>query len=94
MGLGFTGVLVMLGAIREGLGFGTLLQKAHLMFGDAAQGLQITLISDYQGFILAILPPGAFIGLGLLIAGKNILDKKLAARRTVKVALTSTEVTQ
>ena len=94
MGLGFTGVLVMLGAIREGLGFGTLLQKAHLMFGEAAEGLQITLISDYQGFILAILPPGAFIGLGLLIAGKNILDKKLAERRRVTVSMPSTEAAQ
>jgi len=94
MGLGFTSVLVMLGAIREGLGFGTLLQKAHLMFGDAARDIQITLISDYQGFILAILPPGAFIGLGLLIAGKNILDKKRAARRTATVPLTASEAAQ
>ena len=94
MGLGFTTVLVLLGAVREGLGFGTLLQKAHLMFGDAARDVQITLISDYQGFILAILPPGAFIGLGLLIAGKNILDKKRAARQTVVVSLNAGEVAQ
>jgi electron transport complex protein RnfE len=49
------------------------------MFGDAGKGLTIFLIQDYGGFLLAILPPGAFIGLGLLIALKNIIDKRLAA---------------
>ena len=76
MGLGFTAVLVTLGAMREAIGFGTLFQQAHLMFGDAARELTITLFDDYRGYLLAILPPGAFIGLGLLIAGKNIIDKK------------------
>ena len=76
MGMGFTAVLVTLGAMREAIGFGTLFQQAHLMFGDAARELTITLFDDYRGYLLAILPPGAFIGLGLLIAGKNIIDKK------------------
>ena len=76
MGLGFTAVLVTLGAMREAIGFGTLFQQAHLMFGDAARELTITLFDNYRGYLLAILPPGAFIGLGLLIAGKNIIDKK------------------
>ena len=76
MGLGFTAVLVTLGAMREAIGFGTLFQQAHLMFGDAARDLTITLFDDYRGYLLAILPPGAFIGLGFLIAGKNIIDKK------------------
>lgn len=80
MGLGFTAVLVTLGAMREAIGFGTLFQQAHLMFGDAARELTITLFDDYRGYLLAILPPGAFIGLGLLIAGKNIIDKKRAMR--------------
>lgn len=80
MGLGFTAVLVTLGAMREAIGFGTLFQQAHLMFGEAARELTITLFDDYRGYLLAILPPGAFIGLGLLIAAKNILDKKRAAR--------------
>jgi electron transport complex protein RnfE len=79
MGLGFTSALVILGGIREVLGSGTLLANAHLMFGDAGKGLTIFLIQDYGGFLLAILPPGAFIGLGLLIALKNIIDKRLAA---------------
>lgn len=80
MGLGFTAVLVTLGAMREAIGFGTLFQQAHLMFGEAARELTITLFDDYRGYLLAILPPGAFIGLGFLIAGKNIIDKKQQAR--------------
>jgi len=80
MGLGFTAVLVLLGAMREAIGFGTLFQQAHLMFGEAAREFTITLFDDYRGYLLAILPPGAFIGLGFLIAGKNVIDKKRLAR--------------
>lgn len=80
MGLGFTAVLVTLGAMREAIGFGTLFQQAHLMFGEVARGFTITLFDDYRGYLLAILPPGAFLGLGFLIAGKNIIDKKQQAR--------------
>jgi electron transport complex protein RnfE len=76
MGLGFTAVLVTLGALREALGQGTLFAQAHLMFGEAGKLLKITLIDDYHGFLLAILPPGAFIGLGLLIAIKNVIDAR------------------
>lgn len=80
MGLGFTAVLILLGAIREILGHGTLFSQAELMFGEGAQWLTITLIDDYRGFLLAILPPGAFLLLGLLIAGKNVIDKRRAQR--------------
>ena len=80
MGLGFTAVLVTLGAMREVIGLGTLFQQAHLMFGEAASGFSITLFENYRGYLLAILPPGAFLGLGFLIAGKNIIDKKQRAR--------------
>ena len=83
MGAGFLVVLLLLGALRELVGEGTLLANMHLLFGDAARGWQITLIDDYRGFLVAILPPGAFLGLGLIIAGKNIIDKRLkeAAKR-------------
>ena len=77
MGLGFTLVLITLGGIREILGSGTLLSEASLMFGSIAENWTIKLFDDYQGFLLAILPPGAFLGMGLLIAFKNIVDKKL-----------------
>ncbi len=81
MGLGFTLVLVILGGMRELLGRGTLLAQAELMFGEGAQAMTLTLWHDNQGFLLAILPPGAFIGLGLLIALKNVIDKRLEDRR-------------
>ncbi len=76
MGLGFLLVLVALGAMRELLGSGTLLANAHLLFGEAARSLTITVFADYRGFLLAILPPGAFIGLGLLIALKNAINAR------------------
>lgn len=76
MGLGFALVLVILGAMREMIGFGTLFDNAHLMFGEVGREMTITFSEDYSGFLLAVLPPGAFIGLGLLIAVKNIIDKK------------------
>lgn len=80
MGAGFTAALVVLGSIREIVGHGTLLSQAHMMFGEAARQLETTLIPDYRGFLLAVLPPGAFIGLGLLIAAKNTIDRHLAER--------------
>ena len=76
MGMGFLLVLVTLGGLREIIGQGTLFAQAHLMFGEAARVLTITFIDDYSGFLLAILPPGAFIGLGLLIAMKNAIDSR------------------
>ena len=76
MGLGFTFVLLLLGAMREAIGFGTLFQQIELMFGDGAKWLTITLFDHYRGYLLAILPPGAFLGLGFLIAIKNMLDRR------------------
>jgi electron transport complex protein RnfE len=76
MGLGFTAVLLVLGTLREIIGFGTLFQQFDLMFGEGAQWMKITLFENYDGYLLAILPPGAFIGLGLIIAVKNVIDKK------------------
>lgn len=74
MGLGLTAVLAVLGGMRELVGKGTLLSGIDLAFGPSAKALVITVIPEYRGFLLAILPPGAFIGLGLLIAMKNYLD--------------------
>jgi len=80
MGLGFGTVLVLIGAIRELLGTGALFANMHLLFGPIAADLKLTLVHDYRGFLLAILPPGAFIVLGLLIAGKNRIDQIAAER--------------
>ncbi len=79
-GFGFLVVLVTLGAAREVIGQGTLLADAHMMFGPAAGKLTVDLFGDTGGLLLAALPPGAFIGLGLLIAAKNVLDQRLARR--------------
>ncbi len=76
MGLGFTLVLVSLGAMREIIGMGTLLSNAHIMFGDGMQWLTIKVFPNYDGFLLAILPPGAFIGLAFLLAGRNYYEKR------------------
>jgi electron transport complex protein RnfE len=78
MGIGFTLVLVTLGGLREIIGKGTLFSQAHLMFGESGRSLTLTFAEDYTGFLLAVLPPGAFIGLGLLIALKNIIDSTLS----------------
>ncbi len=75
-GLGFMLALVLLGALREIIGRGTLFSQASLMFGDLGEALQLTLVPDHPGFLLAMLPPGAFIGLGLLIAARNWLDHR------------------
>ena len=74
MGLGFTGVLVALGAARELVGQGTLFSGAHMMFGDGARVLEWQFMDS--GFLLALLPPGAFIGLGLMVAAKNLIDAR------------------
>ena len=80
MGLGFGGVLLAIGAVRELLGTGMLFANMQLLFGPIAANWQLTLFPDYQGFLLAILPPGAFLVLGLLIAVKNRIDEYLAER--------------
>jgi electron transport complex protein RnfE len=81
-GLGFCLALVALGTLREIIGRGTLFSQASLMFGEAGEALQMTVIPDHPGFLLAILPPGAFIGLGLLIAGRNWLDSRRSGSLT------------
>lgn len=84
MGIGFLLVLVVLGGMRELVANGTLFAQAHLMFGEAARGLTLTLGEDFKGLLLAALPPGAFIGLGFLVALKNYIDKRMA--QTAKAA--------
>lgn len=82
MGMGFTLILVLLGGMREILGLGTLFSGADLIFGEWAKALTIVVYETDANFLLAILPPGAFIGLGLIIAAKNIIDKVLLERQT------------
>jgi electron transport complex protein RnfE len=81
-GLGFCLTLVLLGTLRELAGRGTLLSQAQIMFGEFGAKLTITVIPDHPGFLLAILPPGAFIGLGLLVAARNWLQSRRRDRST------------
>lgn len=79
MGLGFTFALTTIGAVREILGTGTLFADAHLLLGPAFSFMELKLIPDYKGFLLMILPPGGFLAVGFLIAGKRIIDRRSAS---------------
>ena len=81
MGIGFTLALVVLGAAREVLGSGTLFANAALLLGSWASFLELELIPDYKGFLLIILPPGGFLVLGFLLAGKRLIDRAIAGRQ-------------
>ncbi len=74
-GVGFTIVLMLLGGLREFIGQGTILDGAHLLLGEWARDLTIKFYLTDQKFLFAILPPGAFIGLALLVAIKNKIDE-------------------
>ncbi len=95
MGMGMGAVLVLLGAMREILGNGTLFDGADLLLGDWATVLRIELFQFDNSFLLALLPPGAFIGVGLLIAIKNVIDDQLAKRapKTEKPTIERARVT-
>lgn len=80
MGLGLTLVLGLLGAMRELVGKGTVLSGLDLVFGPTAKQFVLTVIPDYHGFLLAVLPPGAFLGLGTLIALRNWIEIRKAAK--------------
>ncbi len=78
MGVGFVWVIGLLGAIREFVGQGTLFSGIEMIIPNAS-AWQI-LPEDYPGFLIAILPPGAFFVLGLMVAGRNWLDHRANER--------------
>jgi electron transport complex protein RnfE len=84
MGLGFGLVLVSLGVIREILGFGTLLANAQQLFGPVAANWTLHILPEQAHFLLAILPPGAFMALAVLIALKQGVEQRRAARLSQK----------
>ncbi|MFT5692913.1 MAG: electron transport complex protein RnfE [Oceanicoccus sp.] len=100
MGVGFSVILILLGALRELSGTGILFNNMDLLFGESAKSWKWVVFSDYRQFLLAVLPPGAFIFTGLLIAAKNIIDshikesqnalKEKSATRTKRVRVTGT----
>ncbi|TCO71619.1 electron transport complex subunit E [Rhodovulum euryhalinum] len=78
MGLGFTLVLIVLGALREVFGSGTLFADAAVLLGPQFAFLEMTVFPQYPGFLLLILPPGGFLVLGLLMALKAVIDRSKA----------------
>lgn len=87
MGMGFMLVLIAVGAVRELLGTGHVFADMHLIFGDAARNWQLNIFgTSYPNVIFALLPPGAFIVVGFLIAGKNVIDAQLKARADAQKA--------
>ena len=78
MGIGFMWVLLLLGGLRELIGQGTLFDQAHIIFGQQATNWTLFVFNPDHGILLALLPPGAFITLGLLLAAKNKLDSTLS----------------
>ena len=82
-GLGFAAVLVVLGGLRELLGHGGLLTDIDVLIGTAGQEPASGSLSQQDGLLLAILPPGAFIGLAILIALRHsLVSKKQAIGRS------------
>jgi electron transport complex protein RnfE len=88
MGMGFLLVLVCVGAVRELLGTGHLFADMQLLFGESARSWQLNVFgSSFPNVIFAILPPGAFIVVGFLIAAKNTIDAQLKKRADARKAL-------
>ncbi|AZZ93606.1 RnfABCDGE type electron transport complex subunit E [Hahella sp. KA22] len=85
MGLGFSLVLMVLGGMREVIGQGSLFSGMDLLFGESARSWKLELFANYPDFLFAVLPPGAFVGMGLLIALKNVIDKRLKEAAAVKL---------
>ncbi|MCQ9122965.1 electron transport complex subunit E [Rodentibacter caecimuris] len=76
MGFGMALSLTMLGALREIFGQGTIFEGIENLFGEQAKFLTFHIYQMDSSFLLFILPPGAFIGLGLLLALKNRIDNR------------------
>jgi len=73
MGAGFTVLLVAVGFFRELIGNGSMFSDLNMLFGgEPSPGLVLV----ENGWLLAILPPGAFFSLALAVAAKNAIDRK------------------
>ena len=85
MGVGFTLALIVIGALREIFGSGTLFAQASVLLGAQFSFMELTLFPDYPGFLILILPPGGFIVLGFLFAAKRLIDaRKLTIEQEIK----------
>lgn len=84
IGLGATSVMVVLGSIREIIGNGTIFNGADQLLGPWAKTMHIQVVHFDSPMLLAMLPPGAFIGLGMLLAAKYLIDNKMKQRAALK----------
>ncbi len=80
MGLGFTLAMVILGAAREISSAGTLFANASVLLGEGFRFLETVVIPEYKGFLLTALPPGGFIMLGFMVAGKRLIERRATAK--------------
>ncbi len=80
MGLGFTAALTVIGLVRELVGAGTLFAQASLLLGPKFAFMEITVLPNYGGVLMMILPPAGFLVLGLLLAAKNVYESRKAQR--------------
>jgi electron transport complex protein RnfE len=87
MGCGFLLVLLALGAARELLGRGSLGADLELLFGQRAAGISWQVFPEAHGLLIALLPPGAFVLLGLMLAAGNA---RRAARKPAAVTAAAT----
>ncbi|RJT27955.1 electron transport complex subunit E [Buttiauxella izardii] len=88
IGMGATSAMFVLGSLREIIGNGTLFDGADALLGGWAKVLRIEVFHTDTPFLLAMLPPGAFIGLGLMLAVKYLIDEKMKTRRAAKAVAT------
>ena len=79
MGLGFTIALTAIGLVRELVGAGTLFSQASLLLGPKFAFMEITVLPNYGGVLMMILPPAGFLVLGLLLAAKQLYERRSAA---------------
>lgn len=76
MGVGFTFALTLIGIVREISASGTVFAHASSLLGNHFVFLETTVIPHYRGFLLMMLPPGGFLALGFVLAGKRLLPKR------------------
>lgn len=84
MGLGFTLAMVVLGAAREISASGTLFANASVLLGESFRFMELTLLPEYKGFLLMALPPGGFIMLGFMVAGKRLIEQRIASQKVAE----------
>ncbi len=89
MGIGFGLVLVAVGAIRELLGNGSLFYGIELLLGEWSSFLYVQIVDFNEHFLVAILPPGAFLVMGFIIAFKNVIDNRAKTKQAASETLSN-----